>query len=118
MAPESASAYRTTTQAHTSRGGGTARTTSGSRGTPTRLGFGGGHGGAHGVGVARQIKEQRRGYARAVLRAVARSHQGRPAAGIQRAIKQALVPLGVRLSPAQLRELAAHIEAGRPAELP
>jgi hypothetical protein len=117
MAPVSASAYRTT-QAHTSRDSGTASTTSRSRGTPTRLGFGGGHGGAHGAGVARQIKEQRRGYARAVLRAVARSHQGRPAAGIQRAIKQALVPLGVRLSPAQLRELATNIEAGRPAELP
>jgi hypothetical protein len=118
MAPVSASAYRATAQTSANRGGSTGRVGSGSHATPARLGFGGGSGGGYGAGVARQIKEQRRGYARAVLRAVARTQRGRPAAGIQGVIKQALVPLGVRLSPVQLRELAAHIEAGRPAELP
>jgi len=49
--------------------------------------------------VARQIKDQRRGYARAVLQALART------------------PLGVRLSTARLHQLATDIAAGRPVEL-
>ena len=69
-------------------------------------------------GVARQIKDQRRAYARAVLRGLARTYQGRPAAGVATILRQALVPLGVRLSPAQLRGLARDIEAARPVELP
>jgi hypothetical protein len=69
-------------------------------------------------GIAAQIKEQRRGYARAVLQGVARTYRGRPAAQVATVLRQALSPLGVRLSPVQARELAAHIEAGRPVELP
>jgi hypothetical protein len=77
----------------------------------------------HGVrraqgGVARQIKDQRRGYARAVLQGLARSYRGRPATGVATVLRRALSPLGVRLSPAQLRELARDIQAGRPVELP
>jgi len=34
--------------------------------------------------VARQIKDQRRGYARAVLQALARTQHGRPTAQVQR----------------------------------
>jgi hypothetical protein len=33
-------------------------------------------------------------------------------------LRQALTPLGVRLSPAQLQKLARAIEAGHPVELP
>ena len=69
-------------------------------------------------GVARQITEQRRGYARAVLQGLARTYQGRPATSIAPILRQALTPLGLRLSPARLRELARHIEAGQPVELP
>jgi hypothetical protein len=65
-----------------------------------------------------QVKQQRRGYAQAVLRALARSHRGRPTLQIQRVLRDALSPLGVRLSPAVLQELAAGIAAGRPVELP
>ena len=54
------------------------------------------------ISVARQVKQQRRGYATAVLRTLARTHQGRPATQIH----------------ATLRELAADIAAGRPVELP
>jgi hypothetical protein len=68
--------------------------------------------------VARQITEQRRGYARAVLKSLGRTYRGRPAAGVIPILRQALAPLGVRLSLVQLRELARHIEAGRPVELP
>lgn len=68
--------------------------------------------------VARQVKEQRRGYARAVLRALARSQQGQPTAQVQRTLRDSLTPLGVRLSPTTLRELAADITAGRSVELP
>jgi hypothetical protein len=68
--------------------------------------------------VARQIKDQRRGYARAVLQSLGRTYRGRPATGVIPILRQSLVPLGVRLSLAQLRELARHIEAGRPVELP
>ena len=69
-------------------------------------------------GVSRQIAQQRRGYAGAVLRALARTHRGRPAAVLQRVLKDALTPLGVRLSGAELHELAAGISAGMPVALP
>jgi hypothetical protein len=69
-------------------------------------------------GVARQIKDQRRGYARAVLQGLARTYQGRPASSVAPILRQALVPLGVRLSAARLRELPRHIEAGQPVQLP
>ena len=68
--------------------------------------------------VAAQIKEQRRGYARAVLQGLARTYRGRPAVQVAKVLRNSLSPLGVRLSPVQARELAQHIEAGRPVELP
>ena len=64
-----------------------------------------------------QAKQQRRGYAQAVLRALARSQRGRPTAQVQRVLRDTLPPLGVRLSPTALRDLAG-IAAGRPVELP
>jgi hypothetical protein len=68
--------------------------------------------------IAGQIKEQRRGYARTVLRALARAYQGRPTAQIQRVLKDAFKPLGVHLSTAALRDLATRISAGQPVTLP
>ena len=68
--------------------------------------------------VSRQIAQQRRGYAGAVLRALARSHRGRPAGVVQRVLREALTPLGVRLSAAELHDLAAGINAGKPVALP
>ncbi len=70
------------------------------------------------ISVARQVQQQRRGYATAVLRTLARSHQGRPATQIRATLRGSLAPLGVRLTPATLGELAADIAAGRPVELP
>jgi hypothetical protein len=70
------------------------------------------------ISVARQVKQQRRGYAPAVLRTLARTHPGRPATHIHATLRSSLAPLGVRLTPARLRELAADIAAGRPVELP
>ena len=70
------------------------------------------------ISVARQVRQQRRGYAIAVLRSLARTHRGRPAAQIHATLRSSLTPLGVRLTPASLRELAADIAAGRPVELP
>lgn len=70
------------------------------------------------ISVARQVKQQRRGYATAVLRTLARTHQGRPATQIHATLRSSLAPLGVRVTPAALRELAADIAAGRPVELP
>jgi hypothetical protein len=67
--------------------------------------------------VASQIKHQRRLYARAVLRALARTQQGQPTAHVHRVLRQALTPLGVRLPAATLRQLAADITAGRPVDL-
>jgi hypothetical protein len=67
--------------------------------------------------VAHQIKVQRRGYARAVLQGV-RTYRGRPTSQIQKVLQQSLGPLGVRLSALQAREIAEHIGAGRPVELP
>ena len=68
--------------------------------------------------VSRQIAQQRRGYAGAVLRALARTHRGRPPAVVQRVLREALTPLGMRLSGAELHDLAAGISAGRPVALP
>ncbi|HZM66588.1 MAG TPA: hypothetical protein VFC16_09850 [Nakamurella sp.] len=68
--------------------------------------------------IADQIKDQRRGYARAVLRALARTYQGRPTAQVQRVLKDAFKPLGVYLSAAALRDLATRISAGEPVTLP
>ena len=68
--------------------------------------------------VSRQIAQQRRGYAGAVLRALASTHRGRPAAVVQRVLREALTPLGVRLSAAELHDLAVGISAGRPVALP
>jgi hypothetical protein len=64
------------------------------------------------------VRDQRKGYASAVLQGVARTYRGRPAAQVQKILTQAMGPLGVRLAPAMLRELAGHIEAGRPVALP
>ncbi len=64
-------------------------------------------------GAARQIKEQRRRYANTVLQSLARSQQGRPAAQVQRVLRDALKPLGGRLTPGALHELAANICAGQ-----
>jgi hypothetical protein len=68
--------------------------------------------------MSRQVQQQRRGYAQAVLRALARSQRGRPIPQMQRVLRDALSQLGVRLSPAVLQDLAAGIAAGRPVELP
>ena len=68
--------------------------------------------------VSRQIAQQRRGYAGAVLRALARTHRGRPPAVVQRVLREVLTPLGVRLSGAELHDLAVGISAGRPVALP
>ena len=70
------------------------------------------------ISVARQVQQQRRGYATAVLRTLARTHRGRPTTQIHATLRSSLAPLGVRLTPAGLRELAADIAAGRPVELP
>ena len=68
--------------------------------------------------VSRQIAQQRRGYAGAVLRALAGIHRGRPVAVVHRVVQEALTPLGVRLSGAELHDLAAGISAGKPVALP
>jgi hypothetical protein len=67
--------------------------------------------------VARQVNSQRSRYAGAVLRSLARSQQGRPTAHIQRLLRNSLTPLGVRLSSANLHQLATDIAAGRPVTL-
>jgi len=53
-----------------------------------------------------------------VLRALARTHRGRPSAVVQRVLREALTPLGVRLSGAELHDLAASISTGKPVTLP
>ena len=68
--------------------------------------------------AARQVALQRRGYAAAVLRALARNQRGRTSAQIQRTLRDSLTPLGLRLSPAALHQLATDIAARRPVELP
>jgi hypothetical protein len=65
----------------------------------------------------RQVTQQRRGYTRVVLHALARSQQGRPTAQVQRMLRNCLTPLGLRLSTATLHKLAVDITAGRPVEL-
>jgi len=45
--------------------------------------------------VARQIKDQRRSYARAVLRTLAHTQQDRPAAQMQHLLRDTLTPLGL-----------------------
>ena len=42
------------------------------------------------VSVARQVRQQRRGYATAVLRTLARTHQGRPATQIRATLRSSL----------------------------
>ena len=68
--------------------------------------------------AARQVALQRRGYAAAVLRALARNQRGRTTAQIPHTLRDSLTPLGLRLSPAALHQLATDIAAGRPVELP
>src|SRR5215213_10026432 len=68
--------------------------------------------------AARQVALQRRGYAAAVLRALARNQRGRTTAQIQRTLRDSLTPLGLRVSPAALHQLATDIAAGRPVQLP
>jgi hypothetical protein len=53
-----------------------------------------------------------------VLRGLARTHRNQPPVQVQRVVRNALTPLGIRLSPAVVTELAANISAGRPVELP
>jgi len=69
-------------------------------------------------GVARQAAQARRAYAVTVLRGLARSQQGRPVAQVRRLVKDALTPLGVRLTPDQYRQLATDLTAGRTVTLP
>jgi hypothetical protein len=68
--------------------------------------------------AAHQVARQRRGYAAAVVRALARHQRGRTTAQIRRTLRDSLTPLGLRLSPAALHQLATDIAAGRPVELP
>jgi len=68
--------------------------------------------------LTRTVKEQRRGYARAVLAAFARSLQGRPTPQIRQIVKNSLQPLGVRLSTVELQTIAKGISTGHPVQLP
>ena len=69
--------------------------------------------------MSRQVKQQRRGYAQAVLRALARSQRGGPPAQVQRMLRDSLSLLGVRLSPrGAARPRGGYRRAGRPIELP
>jgi hypothetical protein len=74
-------------------------------------------GGAPRAIVARPVHQQRRGYTRVVLRALACNQQGRPTVQVQRMLWDCLTPLGVRLSTATLHTLAVDITVGRPVEL-
>ena len=67
--------------------------------------------------VASQVRQQRARYANAVLGSLARSQQGRSTAQIQPLLRNALTPLGIRLSSTMLQQLAADIAAGRPVAL-
>lgn len=53
-----------------------------------------------------------------MLSSLARTHKGRPVAQVQQVLRDALRPLGVRLTPKSLHELAVNISTGQPAELP
>lgn len=68
--------------------------------------------------AAQQIKEQRRRYATTILRSLARTQKGRPISQVQQVLRDALRPLGVRLTPTALHELAVNISTGQPVELP
>jgi len=70
------------------------------------------------AGVARQAAQARHAYAVTVLRGLARTQQGRPVAQVRRLVKDALTPLGVRLTPDQYQQLAADLTAGRTVTLP
>jgi len=48
---------------------------------------------------------------------LAHTQQHRPAAQIQRLLRDTLTPLGVRLPAATLHQLASDIAAGRPVDL-
>ncbi len=93
----------------------TATTTSAVRG---RAATAGAVGPVRRAGVARQAALARRAYAVTVLRGLARTQQGRPVAQVRRLVKDALTPLGVRLTPDQYQQLAADLTAGRTATLP
>ncbi len=67
--------------------------------------------------MASQIKRQRRIYARAVLKALARTQQGQPTVQVQRVLRQALHPSGRAPPRRTLHQLAADIPAGRPVDL-
>ena len=82
------------------------------RSVPTRA-----RAGASRAEIARQVNTQRHRYAAAVLGSLARSQQGRPTAHIQHLLRNSLTPLGIRLAPARLHQLAADIAAGRPVTL-
>ncbi len=69
-------------------------------------------------GVARQAALARRAYAVTVLRGLARTQQGKPVAQVRRLVKDALTPLGVRLTPDQYQQVAADLTAGRTVTLP
>ncbi len=69
-------------------------------------------------GMAAQAAQARRAYAVTVLRALARTQQGRPVAQVRRLVKDALTPLGVRLTPNQYQQLAADLTTGRTVTLP
>lgn len=74
--------------------------------------------GSGGAAASAAVAAQRRGYATAVLRGLARSLRGRPTSEVERTLTQALRPLGVRLSPPACRELATAITHGQPVALP
>ena len=69
-------------------------------------------------GVSRQAAEQRRAYSATVLRGLARTQAGRPVAQVRKLVKDALTPLGIRLTPAGWQQLATDLAAGRPVTLP
>jgi hypothetical protein len=68
--------------------------------------------------AACQVHAHRRSYTRVVLRALARSQQGRPTAQVQRMLRNCFTTRGVRVTAATLHELAGGITAGRAVELP
>jgi len=70
------------------------------------------------AGVAAQAALARRAYAVTVLRGPARTQQHRPVAQVRRLVKDALTPLGVRLTPDQCQQLVADLTAGRTVTLP
>jgi hypothetical protein len=69
-------------------------------------------------GVAEQRRQHRRTQAEAMLRGIARSQRGQPAARVRVLLAQALRGVQVRLPAHTLTELADAISAGRPVALP